>query len=151
MQAAIFEALKAKKKGNHAVGAVVVKNEKIIARGGNSSRSQKTPAQHAELVAIFAASKVLKSRHLEGCVLYTTHEPCPMCMAATIWARADAVIYGAKIADMAAYRRKNPNGNYTWRTIRISAKEILDKSQPKSNVRLVGGFMRDECRQLFHS
>ena len=127
MRVAIAEALRAKKKGNHAVGAVVIKNGKIIARAGNSSRSRKTPAQHAELTALFSASKVLKSRHLEYCVLYTTHEPCPMCMTAVVWAKAAGVVYGAKIADMAAHSRKNPSNNYTWRTIKISAKEIVKK------------------------
>ena len=74
-------------------GAVVVKEGKIIARGVNQVTSSNDPTAHAEVVAIRNACKVLNSFQLEGCEIYTSCEPCPMCLGAIYWARPDKLFY----------------------------------------------------------
>lgn len=82
-------------------GAVVVKNGEIIARGNNKVSSSNDPTAHAEVVAIRAACQVLGSFQLTGCELYTSCEPCPMCLGAIYWARPDRVYYGNTKVDAA--------------------------------------------------
>jgi len=74
-------------------GAVVVKDDRIIGRGGNQVIGTNDPTAHAEIVAIRDACRVLGTFSLEGCELYTTGEPCPMCLAAVYWARIEKVYY----------------------------------------------------------
>lgn len=74
-------------------GAVIVKNGRIIARGKNRVTSDNDPTAHAEIVAIREACKVLKNFQLESCDLYTSCEPCPMCLGAIYWARPRRVYY----------------------------------------------------------
>ena len=83
-------------------GAVVVKDGKIIAEGANCVTSTNDPTAHAEIVAIRAASQVLKNFELTGCDIYTTCEPCPMCLGAIYWARPARVFYANLASDAAA-------------------------------------------------
>ncbi|WP_255478735.1 nucleoside deaminase [Rufibacter sp. XAAS-G3-1] len=83
-------------------GAVVVKNGEIIARGFNNVTSSNDPTAHAEVDAIRKACQVLGTFQLTGCELYTSCEPCPMCLGAIYWARPDKVYYGNTKADAAA-------------------------------------------------
>jgi len=82
-------------------GAVVVKGGRIIGRGGNEVTSANDPTAHAEIVAIRAACRRLNTFQLEDCDLYTSCEPCPMCLAAIYWARIDRVFYGNTRKDAA--------------------------------------------------
>jgi tRNA(Arg) A34 adenosine deaminase TadA len=84
-------------------GAVVVKDNKIIAEGYNQVTKQKDPTWHAEMQAIREACKKLGTPHLEGCVLYTSAECCPMCMATAYWAHLDHIFYGATTEDSLKY------------------------------------------------
>jgi tRNA(Arg) A34 adenosine deaminase TadA len=79
--------------------AVVVREGKIIATGTNLVTSTNDPTAHAEVVAIRAACRALGNFQLSGCVVYTSCEPCPMCLAALYWARCDAIFYGNSAAD----------------------------------------------------
>lgn len=83
-------------------GAVVVKDNEIIAEGSNCVTSTNDPTAHAEVVAIRNACKVLNSFKLDGCTLYTSCEPCPMCLGAIYWARPEKVFFGATKEDAAA-------------------------------------------------
>ena len=83
-------------------GAVVVKNGKIIARAANSVTSSNDPTAHAEVNAIREACKVLNTYQLNGCEIYTSCEPCPMCLGAIYWARPDKVYYANTKLDAAA-------------------------------------------------
>lgn len=83
-------------------GAVVVKNGRVIAVGFNSVTSTNDPTAHAEVVAIRAACRKLKSFQLSGCDLYTSCEPCPMCLAAIYWARPQCVYFANTKDDAAA-------------------------------------------------
>jgi guanine deaminase len=83
-------------------GAVVVRDGKIVGRGWNKVSSTNDPTAHAEVVAIRAACKALGQFHLHGCVLYTSCEPCPMCLAAAYWAHVDKIVYAATRRDAAS-------------------------------------------------
>ena len=95
MKLAIKEALKAQKKDEVPIGAIIVKDGKIISRGHNLRESKQMASAHAEMIAIEKACKKLNTWRLEGCTLYVTLEPCPMCTGATILSRIDKVVYGA--------------------------------------------------------
>ena len=82
--------------------AVIVKGGRIIAEGANRVTSTKDPTAHAEVVAIREACRVLADFQLTGCDLYTTCEPCPMCLGAIYWARPARVFFAATAADAAA-------------------------------------------------
>lgn len=86
----------AKMRANHGgpFGAVVVRRGKIVGRGWNQVTSTNDPTAHAEMVAIRDACRRLKTFMLEGCELYTSCEPCPMCLSAIYWARLKTVYYG---------------------------------------------------------
>lgn len=80
-------------------GAVVVGDGRIIAEGANSVTSLNDPTAHAEITAIRGACKKLQRFDLRGCELYTSCEPCPMCLGAIYWARLDRVYFGGAAAD----------------------------------------------------
>ena len=82
-------------------GAVIIKNDNIIASAHNRVLISKDPTAHAEINAIRLASQKLDSFDLSGCVLYTTCMPCPMCLGAIMWARIENVYYGATEVDAA--------------------------------------------------
>jgi guanine deaminase len=83
-------------------GCVIVKDGKVIARGSNSVTATNDPTAHAEVVAIRKACKALKTYQLTGCEIYTSCEPCPMCLAAIYWARPDKIYYANSKEDAAA-------------------------------------------------
>lgn len=87
--------------GGGPFGAVVVKDGEIIARSGNSVTRDNDPTAHAEVNAIREAAKVLKNHDLSGCVIYSSCEPCPMCLSAIYWARIDRIYYGNNRYDAA--------------------------------------------------
>ncbi len=83
-------------------GAIVVKDGKIIARGANSVTSTNDPTAHAEVVAIRSACNILQTFQLDGCDIYTSCEPCPMCLGAIYWARPARLFYANSKEDAAA-------------------------------------------------
>jgi tRNA(Arg) A34 adenosine deaminase TadA len=83
-------------------GAVIVRNGEIVATGVNQVTATNDPTAHGEIVAIRNACSALKSFQLAGCEIYTSCEPCPMCLAAIYWARCDAIFFGSCAADAAA-------------------------------------------------
>jgi guanine deaminase len=102
MRAAIRISL-SKMRANHGgpFGAVIVRNGRIVGRGWNQVTSMNDPTAHAEMVAIRMACRRLKRFQLDGCELYTSCEPCPMCLAAIYWARIDRVYYANTRRDAA--------------------------------------------------
>jgi tRNA(adenine34) deaminase len=123
--------------GGHAVAAIVVKGDNIISEAYTSIRKDNDPTNHAEMNAIRAAAKKLNSYKLEGCWLYITFEPCPMCTSACVWARMEGIIYGASMDDR--------NDKYAQRVL-IPCEDILKKGTPKLG--LHKNFMRKECLEL---
>jgi tRNA(Arg) A34 adenosine deaminase TadA len=112
-------------------GAVIVKGEKIIAEGNNQVTSKNDPTLHAEIVAIRSACKILNTFDLSGCTLYTSCEPCPMCLGAVYWAQLDKIFYAntkedaAKIGfdDKFIYKELELNKNKR----KVSAIQLLHK------------------------
>ncbi len=82
-------------------GAVIVKDGRIVGEGRNMVTSANDPTAHAEIVAIRNACRALATFRLAGCVIYTSCEPCPMCVSAIYWARLDGIVYALTRADAA--------------------------------------------------
>ena len=96
MNEALKEAQKAYDADEVPIGAVIVANNKIIARGHNLTERLTDVTAHAEMQAITAAANALGGKYLHECTLYVTIEPCPMCAGALNWAQITKVVYGAK-------------------------------------------------------
>jgi tRNA(adenine34) deaminase len=95
MQHALKEAEKAYSKGEVPLGAVIVFDNMIIAKGHNQVETLKDPTAHAEMIAITSASEYLSSKVLLGCTMYVTLEPCSMCAGAIVLAKLEALYFGA--------------------------------------------------------
>ena len=102
MRQAIALAVENVKNGGGPFGAVIVKDGKVVATGVNRVTANNDPTAHAEVSAIRAACTKLGTFDLSGCVIYTSCEPCPMCLGAIYWARLDKVYYGANQHDAAS-------------------------------------------------
>lgn len=95
MALALEEARRAERDGDVPVGAVIVKEETLIAQAHNSREMLGDPTAHAEILAMRAAGEVMGTWHLEECEMFVTLEPCVMCAGALVWARIQRVIFGA--------------------------------------------------------
>ena len=96
MDIALEEALKAYEEDEVPVGAVIVKDNKVISKGHNSVEKSKDAIMHAEIIAIRKAQKIVGDWRLSECYLFSTIEPCIMCTSAAILSRIDTIIYGAE-------------------------------------------------------
>lgn len=157
MNLAIQYAREAANDGDYAVGAVIAYDnvgdimtiDDVVAASGNRAKRDEDPTAHAEMVVLREAAKKRGKRHLQDLVLYTTHEPCPMCTSAAIWAKLRGIVYGARMTDMEDYARIHTNVDYSWRLIKFRCSEIVKRGEPRLEV--VEDFMRDECIRLFHN
>ena len=96
MRAALREAQNAFDKGEVPIGAVVMSNDKILARGHNMTETLKDPTAHAEMIALTAAFNNLGAKYLMDATLYVTIEPCLMCCGALYWSKIGKIVYGAE-------------------------------------------------------
>lgn len=96
MKRALQEAEAAYEKGEIPVGAVIVIDNKIIARGHNLTETLTDVTAHAEMQAITAASNFLGGKYLQNCTMYVTLEPCQMCAGALYWSQISKIVYGAR-------------------------------------------------------
>lgn len=133
MKAAIKEALKALDKDEVPVGAVIVKDGKIIARGHNLREKKQQATAHAEIIAIEKACRKLGTWRLDECDLYVTLEPCPMCTGATILSRIRKVVFGAY----------DPKGGSV-----VSTTSLYEIEEYNHHPKYVEGVMADECGKL---
>ena len=101
-------------KGNWPYGAVIVKNDKVIAKAHNTTREDLDTTAHAEVNAIRIAVKAIDNPSLSGCTLYTSSESCPMCTGAEIWANISRVVYGASIAQLIVADQRQKNTHLTY-------------------------------------
>ena len=108
MRQAIIEAEKAYEKDEVPIGAIVVWNNRIIARTHNLTETLNDVTAHAEMQAITAAADVLGGKYLNECTLYVTVEPCPMCAGALGWSQVSRIVYGAK-DDKRGYSKISPH------------------------------------------
>jgi tRNA(adenine34) deaminase len=95
MRLALEEAQQALAEDEVPIGAVIVHDDRVIARAHNQREQLCDPTAHAEMIAITQAAEALRSWRLDGCTLYVTLEPCPMCAGAVVQARIPTVVYGA--------------------------------------------------------
>ncbi len=133
MKKAIKEALKAEKIDEVPIGAIIVKEDKIIARAFNTVESSFDATCHAEMNVIKKACKKLKSWRLDDCTIYVTLEPCPMCAGAIANARIKRVVFGA-------YEKKSGSAQSKF--------PILSDSGLNHNVLFSGGVLEEECSQI---
>ena len=133
MVEAIKEAKKAELIDEVPIGCVIVKDDKIIARGHNLRESKQRSTAHAEIIAIEKACRKLKSWRLEGCSLYVTLEPCPMCSGAILQSRIEHVVYGAK----------DPKGGCME-----SCMNMYEVKGFNHYPDVIGGVLEDECGSL---
>ena len=133
MKTALKLAKKAYKKGEVPIGAVIVKNGKIISKGYNKREKSQNALMHAEIVAINKACKKLKSWRLDGCTIFCTLEPCFMCAGAILNARIDKLVFGA-------YEQKSGSA--------ISRFNVFENSGLNHNVLVESGILELECKKL---
>lgn len=132
MRAAIRMANKGLAEGEVPIGAVVVYQDKVVAKGYNRRAKLQLASAHAEMMAIDKACKKFHSWRLpEGCELYVTLEPCPMCMGACLNARVDKIYFGA-------YEQKG----------RSLTNELAQANLLNHTTEVVGGVLEDECKNV---
>ena len=136
MRKALKEAEKAAKIGEMPIGAVIVRDGKIISRGYNKREKGKNALLHAEVVAIDKACKKLGGWRLPGCELYVTLEPCPMCAGAILNSRIEKVYFGA-------YDTKSGCTG--------SRLNLLDMNLCNYSAEVVGGVLEEECSGIITS
>jgi tRNA(adenine34) deaminase len=137
MQQALREARKAYDADEVPVGAVVVRDEKIIARAWNQVETLKDATAHAEMLALTAAQNGMGDWRLDGCTLYVTKEPCPMCAGAIVHCRPDKVVFGCP----------DPKGGAAGGWI-----NLLESNPPLNHrCEIVSGVMEDECVGILQS
>ena len=133
MLVAIEEALKAQKKDEVPIGAVIVLNDKVIAKSHNLMEKKQLATSHAEILAINKACKKLKSWRLLDCEMYVTLEPCPMCAGAIANARMKKVYFGA-------YEPKSGSAESKYK--------ILSESGLNHTVEYCGGVLEEQCSKI---
>lgn len=130
MRLALKQAKCACRRGEVPVGAVVVKDGVVIARGCNAREKRQDPTAHAELIAMCRAAKKLHSWRLTGCTLYVTLEPCPMCCGTIINSRIDRVVFGA-------YDEKAGSATTLY--------HLCNDDRFNHCAQVLGGVMEEEC------
>ena len=131
MNQAFLSAEKAQQHGDVPIGAVIVKDGKIIARGENCVQKSKNPTLHAEIVAINKACKKLGSKFLDGCDIYVTLEPCSMCATAISFARINNIYFAAtdeKGGGITSNAKIFENDKHLWKPNIIQMPEYAEKS-----------------------
>lgn len=124
--------------GQSPFGAVIVRDGQVIASTHNTVWADTDPSAHAEVNVIRAACRRLGSISLEGCTLYSTCEPCPMCLSTSHWARLDRVVFGASIHDAASAG---------FSELPISSETMVELGQ--SPLAIQRGVLQPECVLLF--
>ncbi|MCI5721559.1 MAG: tRNA adenosine(34) deaminase TadA [Firmicutes bacterium] len=133
MKEALIEARKAYMLGEVPIGAVIVKDGQVIARGHNLTETSKDPTAHAEMIAIRAAAKALNGWRLPGCSLYVTVEPCSMCAGAMVWARIENLYIGAM----------DPKAGACGSVFNIAEEDRLNH-----RIHVERGILEDECSSI---
>jgi tRNA(Arg) A34 adenosine deaminase TadA len=111
--------------------------------------TQKTdPTAHPEMEAIKQAARIKDSRYLEGCYLFSTLEPCPMCCAAAVWAKMAGVVFGASQQDALAWTAAHPGIKHSWWQIEIPAHLIAQAGDPA--LAIWEGVLRAQYQELFN-
>lgn len=132
MKEALKEARKAYKNGDVPIGAIIVKNDKIIARAHNTKENKKDAIRHAEINVISKACKKINNWHLDDCELYVTVEPCLMCIGAIIQSRIPKLVFGTH------------NNKFGY----VESVESIFKNKNNHTPIIISGVCEDECKQI---
>jgi tRNA(adenine34) deaminase len=136
MREALALAREAARLGEVPVGAVVVLDGEVIARGSNRSLLDSDPSGHAEMIALRDAGRKLKNYRLESCELFATIEPCAMCAGALVHARISRLVYGAK----------DPKAGAVG-----SVLQVVNHPQLNHRMQVTGGVLVEECSELLQT
>lgn len=117
-------------------GAALAMGDELFATAANQTEPKNDPTAHAEMEVIQKLADQLQKEDLSGFTLYTTCEPCPMCMSAIVWSGIQTVVYGCDIPTISTFVKQ----------IEIRAEEVIDKSS--ADIELHPGFMASECEVL---
>jgi tRNA(adenine34) deaminase len=132
MKVAIEQAKIAEENGDVPIGAVIVHNNTIIAKAYNQREQLKDPTAHAEIIALTQAAAYLENWHLNGCTIYVTLEPCPMCAGALVLSRMDRLVYGCDDPKTGAVK---------------SLYNIVQDGRLNHRLEVTSGVLADECSQ----
>jgi len=132
MHAAIEEARVAEENGDVPIGAVIVYQEQIIGKAYNQRQQLQDPTAHAEIIALTQAASFMENWHLNGCTMYVTLEPCPMCAGALVLARVDRLVYGCDDPKTGAVK---------------SLYNIVSDERLNHRLEVTSGVMEEQCRQ----
>jgi guanine deaminase len=138
MRLAILKTREGINAGQSPFGAIIVRNSDVVASTHNTVWRDTDPTAHAEVNCLRSAAKALSTIDLSGCTMYSTCEPCPMCLAAIHWAKIDRVVFGATIDDAATAG---------FRELHIAAEALAEMG--RSPLKVEGGLLREECAALF--
>ena len=127
---ALAEAIAAEKQDEVPVGALIVRDGRVLAAAHNQRETLRDPTAHAEMIAITQAAEAIGSWRLEGCTLYVTLEPCPMCAGAIVQARIPTVVYGAADPKAGAVR---------------TLFQLLDDARLNHRCEIVAGVLAEPC------
>jgi tRNA(adenine34) deaminase len=130
MSLAIDQAKIAEENGDVPIGAVIVHKNQIIAKAYNQREQLQDPTAHAEIIALTQAAAALENWHLNGCTMYVTLEPCPMCAGALVLSRMDRLVYGCDDPKTGAVK---------------SLYSIVTDERLNHRLEVVGGVLADEC------
>jgi tRNA(adenine34) deaminase len=133
MEEALREAQRAQAHGEVPVGAVIVREGRIVARGSNRNLLDNDPTAHAEIVALRNAGRALGNHRLAGCTIYVTIEPCAMCAGAMVHARLDRLVYGADDAKAGAVK---------------SVMQVINHPKLNHQMDVTGGVLAGRCMDM---
>ena len=132
MQLAIEQARIAEENGDVPIGAVIVGESRIIGKAYNQREQLQDPTAHAEIIALTQAAAALENWHLNGCTIYVTLEPCPMCAGALVLSRMDRLVYGCDDPKAGACK---------------SLYNIVQDERLNHRLEVTSGVLADECSQ----
>lgn len=132
MRVAVEQAKIAEENGDVPIGAVIVYKNQIIGKAYNQREQLKDPTAHAEIIALTQAASFMENWHLNGCTMYVTLEPCPMCAGALVLARVDRLVYGCD----------DPKTGAVKSLYNIATDERLNH-----RLEVTSGVMEEQCRQ----
>lgn len=133
MQKALRLAEQASVEDEVPVGAVIIKNNRIIGKGYNQTERLSDPTAHAEMIAISAACASLEEKYLQECTLYVTLEPCPMCAGAMVWSKLKRVVFGTLDENAGACG---------------SIFNIASNKKMNHQIEIIQGILEPECKKL---
>ncbi len=128
------------------MAASVARGEDVLSLELSPLPEMPDPSAHPEMCAVRAAAAREGSRYLAGAVLYSTLEPCPMCVSVAIWAKMDGIVFGVSPHEGIEFARSRATPTLTWRQIAIPASTIAEAGSPRLWVQ--GGVLREECFEL---